>query len=319
MKHRHTAITPVVPDGSRITTRDLNIPQLLQYFGPIRACALQPLVGIPAIALYRRINVLRAKGITTIEFLRKHYSNVHMLTNSGRNHGYKFLQEHGLYVPEFRALHASKVKPDNQLAHKLAISDVVADFAINLPKHGCEFIRRDELVDMSRPEPFTMTLKQGGKEEQLIPDDIFGIRLPNGKKYCVFLEVETGKKDIFSLNKKSTLSTIFKHYRFLQSKAYEQLGVESAIVCVVGPTDRWVKTVMEYMTSEQVNVFVNGKKQRVRNPFYIQGTRPFLFKQTFIQPSKEQLVVDWVSEPKPDGRHLTPWLRAGHESFDLTK
>jgi hypothetical protein len=302
-KKRHGVTAAKVDPHARIMERDFLILEALHYHGVVRAPHLREVVGMPKDAYYRRMEVLRGKYfLGTPHWYSDNRSLSHFISPKGE----LLLKDHDQYTEAFKVFHSYQQGDDREAKHKIAIADVVTDFRINLPKHGFEFIRRDQLVDMTRAEPFAIPFTDAeGKAALLKPDDIFGIKLPNGKKYCVLLEVETGNKQIMpakNIKKRTTARTIQNYQKMFDQKAFTHLGVESAFVCFVGPNDRWIQSVFALTKSHPVTI-----------------TRPFLFKTINFIQKLEEVINNPLPEPKPDGSFLTPWRRCGYEDFDFLK
>lgn len=282
-----------------ITPRDVKVMLALQYHGQLRASYVSALAGFPQTmkdgrvelhTWYQRHRALWANDFIDEMCYNQYRENIIFLGKAG----VEYLKARNLYEHKFEKFRNGKKGEDRELGHKLAVADLVADFEINLPKHGLEFIPRHQLADMTKAQPFRM---QSG-DSFVEPDDIFAIRYPNGNMRGIIVEAETGHKDIKpSKKKRSTIDTLIWHRKFLNDKAFTQLGMPAALVLTISPDEVHMGKVMTEL------------------PKHVTGTTPFLFTHNHLFNR-----IDMYAEaPKPDGSTLRPCKRAGHDDFDLLK
>jgi hypothetical protein len=276
--------------------------QKLLYYHVLDSFHLRDLCGYTNEDLWHReCGRLRAARLIRIRRYGKEVPFV--LSLGARAKEYMSEESIGMWNQRLLQFHAG-VRTGGEIKnipHKIMISNSIADFEINLPKHGCRFIPRDEIVDMSKPYPLAMHVPE--VKLTVHPDDIFGIEYPDGSKRFIAFEAENEKKIRPSeRTKRSTIGTIMNYRALLNAEAYKQHGMKSLLVAIMMSDKQKMKTAIRFL------------------PDYISGTKPFIFRYTKAYSSQDIVSYTMDEEPyaKPNGKTLEPWQCVGG-TFDILK
>lgn len=137
--------------------------------------------------------------------------------------------------------------------HYMMVTDLLANIAAGARKSDIRFIPAEEIaLGATVDDPFIFPRRTKAKERKtqryqpltILPDGMFGLEYPNGKKAYFAIEAEHNKPHDRAPGKKgNSTRKKFEQYIDLDIKAvYERLGIGNIRVLVVAPTPTQIRS-----------------------------------------------------------------------------
>lgn len=311
----------------RLTERDLTYFELLSRYRYLRSDfayeLIKPHTKFQNFKKFtERLGILHRSGYIHVHNGRLPYysaltqRNIHELKPAGEQE----LIKHERLAPEIVSLNKAKNRrPSSQFAHRLMVSDVLADIEIALQGYpGIRLIdfmeiaahmpNRSKLCKNPMAMPTTARLadpRTGDTQSiqfELEPDALFGLEYiqADGPSAFLFVALEADRKTepvkFHNLNRSSFLIKALGYREIARRKTYQShFGLPNLVVLFVTTTERRVEAM----------------KACIIDITHKRGSSLFAFK---VMPT----LGDLYRAPTPDGSLFTyPWERANKPALSL--
>ncbi len=272
-KREHEAIS--------ITPMDREIFWWLSRYKYLRTSMIEGLTGRSRRSLNKSLERLRNHGLIQVSQQTKdgfllNRSYVYMLSEKG---------ESELFDLPPRAVNINYNDPNavrSVYKHSLYICDFVASMEIAVRNAGLEFITQDEILQRANQSNFFMKTNYNGKEVEVRPDALFGVRYKNGKVNFFMVEVENqNPKDPRNTNRSSFAHKVKTYKQVGAERGYEHLGIAGFRVLTVfthkGAVENSLEIIKKYSHDNQSKMFLVQTQPVETNIYKDQQPFPELF------------------------------------------
>lgn len=175
-------------DDFTVSEMDFKVLELIQRYYYVRSKAIFQVLGYSPIYWGRKLRKMYDRGLVTKAYFYKNLNlcDVYKLDKKG----IRALEAAGRYNPDLSKLHGLGQQGGitKEQSHTLMISDIMCSIIRGMQDSGCELIDTPDIFDLSTNKPLQMV----GNKRPITPDNIFGIRYPDGTARFFALEADTG-------------------------------------------------------------------------------------------------------------------------------